>query len=148
MISAGLLINKQGNASPVPKNIQKAVSYPVYYPDPKKLPAGYNLDPNSFSAPKPDVIVYSLRNKSRQKLSISVQAKPDDSVIQDLYNRAIPLRSQYQTKIGLAQIGVYQSSTPQTIASLPTNDNVWIIITGPVNINQTELKQVLSSLKK
>ncbi|HSW79002.1 MAG TPA: hypothetical protein VLF88_03250 [Candidatus Babeliales bacterium] len=147
-LAGGLLIYRQTHQSPVPPNIQKAVKFPVYYPDPKKLPVGYQLSLSSFSLPRPDVVVYTLNSDSGQKLNISVQSKPDDSVIQNFNSKAIPLRREYHTKFGLAQIGAYQNAQPQTIASLPTDDNVWIIVTAPANINQAELKQILSSLKK
>jgi hypothetical protein len=134
--------------SPVPKNIVQGVSFPIYYPVQKILPVGYTLDLNSFEQPRQNGISYMVSNNKGQKLVFSLQPKPSSSALQNFEANYIPLNNSYQTANGQALIGAYNTKTGiETLVSLPTDSSTWVIITGPSNINQTQLKQVLSSLK-
>jgi hypothetical protein len=128
----------------VPKNIAQAVDFPVYYPDPAKLPAGYTLDLNSFSNPVKNGVAYKVGYGTGQKIVFSVQTKPADSELQSFNSNYIPLRIDVQTPVGQAAIGAYHS---QTLASVPVINGPWIVITAPPDINQDQFKQVLNSLK-
>lgn len=133
--------------SPVPKSLRQSVSFAIYYPEQKKLPAGYSLDTKSFSSPQRNVIIYRV-NHGGDKLVFSVQPKPSDSEIQKFNSSYIPLRNAFSTPIGQAQIGAFGGSKSiQTLASLPTYSGPWIIVTAPSNISQDQLKQILLSLK-
>jgi hypothetical protein len=135
-------------ASPVPAVVSRAVSFPVYYPDRAKLPVGYTLDLNSFKTPVKNGVTYSV-SYGNQKLVFSLQLKPSNNELESFKTNYIPLRIDYQTPIGLAEIGAYNNhGNVQTLISLPTKTNTWIIITGPYDTNQDKLKQVLSSLKQ
>lgn len=129
--------------SPVPKEVAQAVNFPVYYPDPKKLPAGYSLNTGSFSSPVKNGVSYSVSYGSGQKIVFSVQTKPSDNELQSFNGNYIPLRIDYQTPIGQAEIGAYHS---QTLASLPVINGPWIVITAPSDINQDQLKQILNAI--
>jgi hypothetical protein len=136
------------NTSPVPKSVAQAVNFPVYYPDPQKLPAGYTLNTNSFTSPVKNGVTYSVSYDNGKKIVFSIQVKPTDSELQTFNSSYIPLRIDYQTPIGQAEIGAYNNhGDTQTLVSLPTKTNSWIIITAPYNIDQGNLKKVLSSLK-
>jgi hypothetical protein len=135
----------QRNTSPVPKNIQKAVSFPIYYPDPKKLPAGYSLDTSSFTSPSKDVIVYTVNYGQGNKLIFSVQPKPSIQDINDFNSHRIPIHIEFQTKLGIAELGVIGN---QAVVSLPTNINEWLIITGPQNLRESDISPVLEILKR
>jgi hypothetical protein len=137
------------NNSPVPAAIAQAVNFPVYYPDPKKLPAGYVLDTASFIKHSDKGITYSVDYDNGQKLVFSVQPKASASDLQNFNTSYIPLRIDYQTPIGQAEIGAYNNhGQTESLISLPTDTNAWIIITGPYSIDQSQLKQVLNSLKR
>ena len=138
------------SSSPVPKAVTQAVNFPVYYPDPKKLPAGYNLDQNSFTiSPKKNGVAYSVSYDNGKKIVFSVQTKPSDSELQSFNSNYIPLRIDYQTPAGQAEIGAYNNhGNVQTLVSLPTRTTAWIVVTAPYDTNQVKLKQVLSSLKQ
>lgn len=127
----------------VPKDISKAVSFPVYYPDSKKLPSGYVLDTASFSSPVKNGVAYTVQYDDNKKIVFSVQAKPADNELQAFRGNYIPLRIDYQTRLGLAEIGAYHS---QTLVSLPIIDGPWVVATAPSDTDQTKLKQVLDSL--
>lgn len=134
--------------SPVPSKIAKAVDFPVYYPDPKKLPAGYTLDTTSFKNPVSNGISYSVDYGNGQKLVFSLQDKPSSSELQDFNSNYIPLHNDYKTPVGQAELGAYNNhGTTESLISLPTNGKTWIIITAPYNTDQTKLKQVLSALR-
>ena len=139
------------NSSPVPRNIQSKVDFPIYYPDQKKLPTGYRLNPDSFKAPQANGVVYEVDYGNGKRMVFSVQPKPSDNALQTFNSSYIPLRTDYQTPSGTAEIGAYNDNgkiTTETLVSLPTNDKTWLLITAPYDINQAQLKQVLSSLKK
>ncbi len=145
--------HKTGSApkttSPVPVSIAQAVNFPIYYPDPKKLPPGYRLNVNSFNSPVKNGVTYSVSYDNSKKIVFSLQEKPSENELTSFDNNYIPLRIDYQTIIGQAEIGAYNNhGNIQTLVSLPTRTNAWIIITAPYNINQDELKHVLNSLKQ
>jgi hypothetical protein len=145
---AGLWLHREHNpaiASPVPKAVAQAVNFPVYYPDPNKLPAGYNLNQNSFSVPVKNGVAYSVSYDNGKKIVFSVQAKPSDNELQSFNSNYIPLRIDYQTSLGQAEIGAYHS---RTLVSLPVINGPWIVITAPSDIDQSQLKQVLSALRQ
>jgi hypothetical protein len=136
------------SVSPVPKNIQSAVSFPIYYPDQKKLPTGYTLDLQSFKVPQKNGVAYSVDYGLSQKLIFSVQPKPSNAELESFNASYIPLRNDYQTPVGKAEIGAYNShGVLESLISLPTNGSTWLIITAPYNVNQDQLKQVLQSIK-
>lgn len=133
----------------VPADIAAKVSFPVYYPDPKKLPAGYTLDRSSFGSPVKNGVNYKVSYGNGKSLVFSIQMKPSDSQLQTFNSSYIPLRIDYQTSAGQAEIGAYNNhGTIETLVSLPTPTNAWIIITGPQDTDQTNLKQVLKALRQ
>lgn len=135
--------------SPIPQSISNSVSFPVYYPDPKKLPTGYVLSPESFRVPQKDVVLYSVNYGKDKKLVFSVQPKPSDTYINNFHANYIPLHSDFQTSIGKAEIGAYNNTgNLQTLVSMPADDRIWIVITAPADIDQNQLKQVLRSIMK
>jgi len=137
------------NSSPVPASIAQSVNFPIYYPDSKKLPAGYNLDLNSFKSPVKNGVAYSVSYDSNKKIVFSVQQKPSDNELQSFTSNYIPLNNSVQVPVGQAKIGAYNNhGTLETLVSLPTNSKAWIVITAPKDINQTQLKQVLQSLQQ
>lgn len=136
------------NLSPapiVPATVAQAVSFPVYYPDPKKLPPGYKLDISSFKVASDQVVIYIVKYGVNKKLVFSVQAKPSDNDIGVFYKNNIPLHDDVLTLVGKAAIGNINN---KVFVSLPTYSNSWIIITGPSDINSDQLKQVLQAIVK
>jgi hypothetical protein len=133
---------KNRPTDPVPKNIKAAVSFPIYYPDQTKLPAGYSLDLFSFSTGQ-GAVIYKV-NYDTHKLIFTVQKKPSDAEISAFYKSNMPLHIDEKTDIGTAAIGVLNN---QMVASLPTNSNAWILVTATKDADQNKLKQVLHSLK-
>jgi len=132
------------NSSPVPKSISQSVTFPVYYPAPQKLPNGYTLNLNSFKTPVKNGVTYTVSYDNNKQIVFSIQPKPSASELQTFNGNYLPLKTSYQTAVGQAEIGAYNL---KTLVSLPTNSSTWIIITAPSNINQGQLKQVLSSIK-
>ncbi len=137
--------------SPVPKAIQANVTFPVYYPEQKKLPAGYTLDLTSFKSPEKNAVVYAVRYGTNKKLVFALQEKPSDDDIQSFYANYIPLRNKLDVPAGHAEIGAFNNggkTATQSVVSLPTTNKTWLIITGPNDIDQNNLKQVLESIRK
>ncbi|HET7320232.1 MAG TPA: hypothetical protein VFI84_01435 [Candidatus Saccharimonadales bacterium] len=144
MLSIGIL-QIAHTTSPVPKTVAQSVKFPVYYPDPKKLPKGYILDTDSFANPLNQGVQYAVGYDGGKKIVFTVQTKPSDNDLQAFNNSYIPLRIDYKTPLGQAEIGAYQL---QTLVSVPINNGPWVIITAPGDINPADLKQILLALKK
>jgi hypothetical protein len=142
VISVLLVVNK--NTSPIPKDIQKSVSFPVYYPDTSKLPAGFSLDKSSITKPQPDVVVYSVKYGNGKKIIFSVQKKPSDSDIKAFNSQRISLHTEVSTPIGKAEVGAIGD---QSVTSLSTNSKSWIIITAPYEMSYKKLTPVLNALR-
>lgn len=130
--------------SPVPASIRSVAPFPVYYPEQKSLPPGYKLDVGSFSSPVKNGVAYKVTYDGAKQIVFSVQAKPSDSELQTFNSNYIPLRIDYQTPVGQAEIGAYHNGT---LVSLPVINGPWIIITAPPDIDQGQLKQVLRSMR-
>lgn len=145
-----LLIHNQKTKSIVPENIQKSVGFPIYYPDEKKLPAGYSLNKTSFSNPRNNGVTYFVSYDGSKKIVFSAQPKVSDQEMNLFYKSYIPLKTEVKTAIGKAEIGAYNNAGKvTTLVSLPTEDSkTWLVITAPADINQSQLKQVLQSLRK
>ena len=128
---------------PVSRTQIKQLGFDIYYPSQKLLTSGYTLNKSSFEATN-QVLIYSVSYGNDQKIVFSDQNKPTNTQIQAFYARNLPLSTTLQTNIGLATIGAVNL---QTIVSIPTNTNTWIIATAPGNINQRNLDQVIKSIE-
>lgn len=132
------------DSSPVPATVRKSVSFPVYYPSPAKMPAGYTLDLHSFSATS-QTVVYSVTYETNKKIAFTVQRKPSDDELKLFHTNQMPLRNEVKVAVGTATTG---SLNNQTLASLPTNDQTWLLITAPIDIDQEQFRQVLRAINR
>lgn len=138
-----------GLPGPVPKSIRSALAFPVYYPEQRKLPAGYRLDSGSFRLAEEGVLLFSVSSSHGKQLIFSEETSPGQEVINKFNTLAIPLHTPLYTALGQANVGAYGSGSKlQTIVSLPISHGPWLIVTAPANIGQDTLKQVLQSLTR
>lgn len=138
-----------GNTSSVPQEIRRAVDFSVYYPDIKKLPAGYTLDTKSFRLADPGVVLFAVTYDGSKNITFSEQRQPSSSDIDKFVSSYIPLNTTLQLTLGPAKIGAYGSAPNiRTVASLPIRSGPWLIITAPSNVNHDDLAKVLQSLTK
>ena len=137
--------NHSNNTLPYPISSQTAglLGYDIYYPNQKLLPPGFNLNKNSFYD-SDQAIIYSVSYGNGQKIVFSDQAKPTSAQLQSFYAKNMPLHSTFNTNIGVATLGAINL---QSVVSLPTNSNAWLIVTAPGNINQNELRAVINSIE-
>lgn len=129
--------------SPVPQNIKQAVSFPIYYPDAKKLPAGYTFNPASFSTGS-GAVEFTVTNGG-QKIAFTEQAKPSAQDLQNFASSRIPLHININTPVGTALLGAIGNNS---VVSLPTNGSTWLLAFAPSNLSQTSLEAVLNSLTR
>jgi hypothetical protein len=135
--------------SPVPMQIRKAVSFPVYYPDQHKLPHGYSLDTSSFHLAQPGVVVYSVVTPDSQQLTYSEEEQPERSIIDKFISGYIPLHTEVKTSLGQATFGAYGTGKNlRTVVSLPIDKGPWLIITAPASSSHADLLRILQSLTK
>jgi hypothetical protein len=128
---------------PISKLTAEQLGFDIYYPNQKLLPGGYTLNKGSFETTN-QVLLYSVSYGSGKKIIFSDQAKPSNTQIQAFYTRNLPLNTTLQVNIGLATIGAVNL---QTVVSIPTNTNAWLIATAPGNIKQRNLDQVIKSIE-
>jgi hypothetical protein len=153
LVGAILIYKSAASSSPVPQSISKQVDFPIYYPDQKQLSSGYTFDKTSITSPAAGVILYKVNYSGYKKIIITIQKLPSDTEIQNFYSNYIPLRTKMQTRLGEAQVGARNIQSngkliTQTVVSLPTSEDTWILVTAPYDVNQGQLKQVLNSLKR
>lgn len=129
-------------SDPVPSDISHKIAFNIYFPDQAKLPAGYTLDTSSFSITK-HILIYTVSFGNNQQLFFSVQPKPSANAIQSFYKTRMPITISVATDIGTAAIGVLNN---ETVGSLPTNTNAWVLVTAPLQVNQSQFKQVLRAM--
>jgi hypothetical protein len=134
----------------IPTSVSANLGFPIYYPSQSKLPNGYALNTHSFKRPIKNGVTYTVGYDNGKEIVFSLQSKPSSSSMQNFEASYIPLRNNYQTPVGQAELGAYDlKGNTETLVSLPVkNSNTWIIITAPYNTNQNKLKQVLNSLEK
>jgi flagellar basal body-associated protein FliL len=149
MVAVGAIlwfINRQPAGTlpyPIAKSVAKQLGFDIYYPSQKLLPTGYALNRASFEITN-QVLIYSVSYGVTHKIIFSDQAKPTNAQIQAFYARNLPLNTTLLTGAGLATIGAINL---QTVVSVPTNTNAWIIATAPGNINQNDLSRVMKSIE-
>ena len=127
---------------PIDRQTALTLGYDIYYPNQQKLPTGYILNKNSFYDTD-QTLIYTATN-GKTKLVFSDQAKPTDAQIQQFYAKNIPLHTTLTTSIGTATIGAIKN---QTVVSLPTKSNAWLLITAPGSINQGDLTTIVKSIQ-
>jgi hypothetical protein len=134
------------SSSPVPAAVTSAVNFPIYYPNPSKLPAGFTLNQSSFKYVPRQGVLYYVNYDSGKKLIFTVQQKPSAGELANFDKQYLAIHRQVLTLVGTATIGAIND---QTVVSLPTDSNAWIIMTGPADIYANDdLSQVLKSLQK
>lgn len=149
---AGLILGVHkitgGNTSLVPKNIQKSVNFSIYYPDTKKIPAGYNLDIQSFRLAQPGVVLFAVTYAGGKSIIFSEQQQPSNNDMDKFISSYIPVNTTQQLALGQAKIGAYGSvPNVRTVASLPIH-GTWLIVTAPADVSQDDLVNILQALTK
>lgn len=138
-----LKVNNGLLPDPIKSSVSKTLPYNIYYTDQKKLPSGYYLDPSSFQVTSDGAVTYNVNYGNNQTLYFSLEKKISSNQLNTFYTNYIPLHLTKSSPVGTATIGVIHN---QTVVSIPTNTNTWIIITAPLNYDQKNLQQVLNSI--
>lgn len=150
LLAIALLIGWHGRdnrSSLVPKDIQKAVDFTVYYPS--NLPSGYALDTQSFRLAEPGVVLFAVTYSNGKSIVFSEQQQPSTGEMDKFVSSYLPLNSAVQLPLGQAKIGAYGSAPDiRTVASLPIRNGPWLIVTAPSEVSHENLVTVLRSLTK
>jgi hypothetical protein len=136
-----------GSTSAVPKKIQQAVPFSVYYP--AQLPPGYVLDMTSFRLPDQGVVLFTVTYGKGKDIIFSEQQQPSRSDIDKFVSNYIPLNTALQFAIGQANVGAYSTAPSiRTVVSLPIHNGPWLIITAPSEVSRSDMVKILESLSK
>lgn len=150
LLIAGLFVGwyqRASHVSLVPKNIQKSVDFPIYYPE--SLPAGYNLDTQSFRLAEAGVVLFAVTYDKGKDIVFSEQQQPSASEMDKFISSYVPLNSALQFPLGQAKVGAYGSAPNiRTVVSLPVRNGPWLIATAPSEVSHDDLVKILTSLTK
>lgn len=147
ILAAAVILSSPKN--PVPRQLRKSVSFPVYYPVNGRLPEGYALEPSSFRLAQPGVVIFSISHTGGQHLIFSEEAQQPSGTVSDFVKNYIPLHSALNTRLGTAQVGAYgRPPDLRTVVSLQINKGPWLVITAPSDISQDDLKKILQVFSK
>jgi hypothetical protein len=142
LIIGGILVwNTNHVTSLVPPSVSHQVHFDIYYPDPTRLPSGYSLDAQSFTA-NHTTVLYKIHHGD-QELIVTLQQKPSTLAIQTFYHVHMPLTITVPTKVGTASLGVLNN---ETVVSLPTNTNTWLLMTAPLNADEAQIRRVIQAM--
>lgn len=146
IILGGLLVFLHWHTrDPVPESIRSAVSFPVYYPDPRLMPIDFSTVSNSFTTTaNHSVVIYEVRGKTRQLINVSVEQKPSASVLAKLSATVLPSHVKLTTEAGHIQAG---TGNHELVGSLVTNQNSWVLVTAPLSLTVPVLTQFMKSLQ-
>jgi hypothetical protein len=106
------------------------------------LPSGYVFNVQAISSSN-QTVLYTVGYGHNQKLIFTEQDRPSDIAIKGFYSVHMPLYIPVDTSVGTAALGELNH---ETVISLPTNTNTWILMTAPLNADQSQLKKVVRSL--
>jgi hypothetical protein len=127
--------------SPIPAEVQKQVTFPLYYPG--KLPAGYALNKDSFQATSDAIVYYA--DKGNDRITISIQPRPQGFDFQKFYQQTLNNSEQFLTPLGQAGIGKAQD---RLLGSLATDESWILVSSNSPGIKAADIRLVLSHLKK
>lgn len=136
-VAAAVVIPRK--AAPIPSEIVRRVTFPLYYP--AALPKGYELARDSFSSTS-QVVTYYVRYEGTKKLIFSLQPKPADFDFEGFYLKQLFGAKEILTPIGKATIGTMGETTIASVVS----DRTWILIQAPDGIQTAELEAIAKSL--
>ena len=139
-VGAGLVLYTRSSSNPLPENIRKSVSFPIYYPSP--APKGYSFDPASPKA-SGDLLVYTFKDGSgKAPITMTFQPIPKDFNTTKVFNpkitpaTAVPIGNQYNLSIG-----------QQSKYVIVTDDGTLIFITSPAKIPGSAMHALVTKLE-
>lgn len=138
VIAFSLIHKPSTDTSPLPASLVSQLSYPVYYPDPAKLPAGYQYAGNSANVSE-GVLLYELSNQEK-KIVVVTHPSPGRNVgLQGVVGF-----DPFETPLGTAYVGK-QKTGPSAI--LDTGKSM-INISGSRDIPQDVINTVVRHLRQ
>jgi hypothetical protein len=131
---------------PVPVSIRRGAHFDIYIPRQNKLPSGFTFDKSSIGLEdQGQAVVYAISTPSGSRLVVSNQQKPSAAALSLFYKNQMPLTIPVTTPVGVAALG---SLNNETVVSLPTNTNTWILMTAPLNFSQRQIQKMLQTLER
>lgn len=138
IISAGVIYQRNRQINRLPETIVSQATFPLY--SPAKLPPGFKLNTNSFSATS-QVVTFSITYEDNKKLIVSQQPTPSEFDFEKFYMNSLFGAKEVLTPLGKAVIGQIKDAT---FASVVT-DRTWIIINAPAGLPADQMEQVVKS---
>ncbi|MCA9347899.1 hypothetical protein KC867_00655 [Candidatus Saccharibacteria bacterium] len=132
-------------SSPFADVLSANTTFKIYYPT--KLPYDYKIETDSINTSGNNVAMYIASDSSGNKITISVQSKPDDLNLEPLVENMTGVKK-LNTNYGEILAGKPNDSP----TSLMTNiiiDNTWIIMSLPAktSITDVQLIDIVNSLR-
>lgn len=141
--AVGTVALRPQSADPVPVSIRHALKFDVYYPK-DTVPKSHAFNSSDFSIQDNGLaLTFAVGVPGGPNLVISEQTKPTSEALALFYKTRMPLTVPIYSPVGTAQLGGLNN---ETVVSLPTTTNTWIIATAPFNADQGKIKQILSTM--
>lgn len=128
-------------ASAVPAATIKSVDFPILYPG--KLPAGFKVQPDSFTTSQ-NIVLYSATNSAGIKIAFSVQKPPATFDFNAFYRQGMNNAAAFSTSLGEAAIG---TTVGHPFGSLHT-DQSWVLVSSVSGqIQSSDIRLILQNMK-
>ena len=142
-ILASMFILATAKHNPIPLSARRGLIFPLYYPDSKQLPRGYDVDATSFQQ-KDGVLIFNIKTPVKT-VAVSQQPIPADVANRQIGGAPIRLPGErdYQAPAGHAHIGFWGVNYVADVVA----DGTWIII-NVKGLTPDQAGIVVQSLKK
>ena len=126
----------------IPNSVAEKVLFPVYAP--AYLPAGFHIDPKSFSAQNNAVLIFQATNAAGANIAITEEATPAGFDFNSFYTANL---SNIANLAGLpyATVAGVLKSNSRTMLSVNTG-KTWILMTSQARFSQTVLREISQRL--
>jgi hypothetical protein len=128
-------------ADPFPADIRSQAGTSLLYP--KKLPAGYSVDPSTMHLTS-GVLIYAA-NKGGPRLIFTIQKTPPSFDFETFYKKELTNSQQFLTPYGQAIIGKNQD---RYLGSLVAGDTWLLLSTNNTDISLNDMSLVMNNLKR
>jgi hypothetical protein len=136
-IGTGVIYQTGRRINQLPETIANQVTFPLYYP--AKMPPGFQLDKDSFSATS-QVVTYSVTYGDSRNLVVSQQPTPKDFDFEKFYLNSLFGAKEVITPLGKAVIGQIDEAA---FASIVT-DRTWIIVNAKSGLTAIEMERFIA----
>jgi hypothetical protein len=142
ILTLGFSLLQHKKSDPVPNNVKKSSTLPVYYP--ANLPVGYSIKSSTFSS-SVAVITYFAEDNKNNRIIFSIQKPLSTEEQKDFDKRVLEDRVEVLSNVGKAAIGKVNGHITGSLVT----DKSWILVTTSSNqISKSDMANLLADFMK